>query len=210
MKKLYSSIIMLAMMAVPMSFTACGDDDDEPETEVPEEKTPEEETPEEETPSDPTPGKDTKIEWGYTITENGKTRGPYGEDTDPLAFGGFYPYWSESNHYFIIGIGIMDTFKFNIMRLTAEDFKPGYNNFTPYVSIEYKGLVSYRVDFEPEHYKSGSATVYANDGKAIYVDFDEYSFAGEFVPLIDPLGSETLKKKYTFTINGRVKYEIQP
>lgn len=209
MKKLYSAIIMLAVMAVPMSFTACGDDD-EPETEVPEEKTPEKETPGEETPSDPTPGKDTKIEWGYTITENGKTTEPYGEDTDPLEFGGFYPYWSESNHRFVIPMGIIDRFYFNFSRrMTAEDFKPGYNDFTPYVSIEF-GIITYNSNMTPEHYKSGSATVYANDGKAIYVDFDEYTFYAEFVPLIDPLGSETPKKKYTFTINGRVKYEIQP
>ena len=203
MKKWYYAFLMLAMMAVPMSFTACGDDDDEPETETPEEKTPEEET-----PSDPTPGKDDEIEWGFTTTWNGKTS-TYNETTQDISFNFTPPAWKESEHRLEIGFfsnPSMSELTFSFPEtMSAKDLKPGYNDFTPYFILE----ISLNLNlsrFLPKDYKSGSATVFANDGKAIYVDFSDYTFYTE-------LGGSKLndpnKYQYSFSINGRVKFTIK-
>ena len=203
MKKWYYAFLMLAMMAMPMTFTACGDDDDEPETETPEEKTPEEET-----PSDPTPGKDDEIEWGFTTTYNGNTS-PYDENTMEIKYNGAPPAWKESEHRLVIGFlsnPSMSELTFSFPEtMSAKDFKPGYNDFTPYFKLTGLALLSMG-GFSPENYKSGSATVFANDRKAIYVDFSDYTFYKEVK------GSSIYESKiyqYSYSINGRVKFTIK-
>lgn len=149
MKKLYSTVMMLAMMVAALSFTACGGDDDE---------------------VDNGGGSNTAL----TITVDGQEHNyssGYLESMDLLGT------WESSSVGDFISIGVpslVSEFRIYYPKNTnpSSFFKVGYDTFEDDATeICLSGGSRHNCS-----YVSGSATVIKNDGKNMIVKFSNYTF----------------------------------
>ena len=150
MKKLYSTIMMLAMMVAALSFSACGSNNGE----------------------DDDFNDDSPSDYMFSIT--------YDDEVYKFGEGYFKLFpeaavWYEKEHYFYLGISrpagyVGVTFTSSV---SSKDLTFGYNDFTPYVHARAG------VKFKSKDYSSGSATVISNNGEYIILKFSKYTFIKE-------------------------------
>ena len=150
MKKVYSTILVLATMVAALSLTACGGDDKD----------------------DDFGGVDDPSSYEFTITYDGKTREYEAGYQEVYSEGAF---WDKDKHYFYLGLQI--PFGNVIIKfpssVVASDFKSG-NKFVGY-EFQWTSYAGGIWAFDG-NYIDGSATVKSNDGKTIVVRFSNFSF----------------------------------
>ena len=151
MKKVYSTIMMLAMMVVALSFTACGSSSD-----------------------------DDEIDGGggsnamFTITVDGN---PHEYNSEYLEWMSLMGTWESYNSATFLKIDVPslhDEFRFYYPSNTnpSSFFKVGYDSFeNDATEICIYGSSKYKCA-----YASGSAKVTKNDGKNLTVRFSKYTF----------------------------------
>ncbi|MBQ2950158.1 MAG: hypothetical protein IJE12_03800 [Prevotella sp.] len=166
MKKLYSTIMMLAMMVAALSLTACGGSDDD------------------EIGGD---GGGSSTSFTFTIIYDDGGEQVFTHDSDiaiqslGAEFGNFERYDSPRGSYFYMMIGTKGDFYIIFPRqqygedLAFSYFSVGYNDFgadaTDIERVSASGSGWYG-----EHI-SGSAKVTKNDGKYIIIDFNNYKYS---------------------------------
>jgi len=148
MKKLYSTIMMLAMMVAALSFTACGGDDDD--------------------------GDD--IDTGgssYTLTvtnQDGKVYHTFPK-IDGVDWIGHLTNESERTNvwcFMSVGTTYLNIY-FQPNNLTVQDFYVGCDLGTPDLNF---GILRTRTN--KYRYESGSISVIKNDGSHFFLKFDNY------------------------------------
>lgn len=167
MKKLYSTIMMLAMMVAALSLTACGGSDDNDEIGG--------------------DGGGSSTSSTFTIIYDDGGEQIFTHDSDIAIqslcaeFGNFERYDSPRGSYFYMMIGTKGDFYIIFPRqqygedLASSYFSVGYNDFgadaTDIERVSASGSGWYG-----EHI-SGSAKVTKNDGKYITIDFNNYKYS---------------------------------
>ena len=150
MKKLYSTILVLATMVAALSLTACGGDDED----------------------DDFGGFDAPSSYEFTITYDGETK-EY--EAGYLEAYSLAAVWYGDKHYFFLGL-LKPYGDVNIKfpsSVNASDFKSG-NKFVGY-EFQWESYAGGIWAFDGD-YIDGSATVKSNDGKTIVVRFSNFSF----------------------------------
>lgn len=150
MKKLYSTILVLATMVAALSLTACGGDDED----------------------DDFGGVDAPSSYEFAITYDGETREYEAGYQEVYSEGAF---WDSHKHYFYLGLhkpygNVIIKFPSSV---EASDFKSG-NKFVGY-EFQWTSYAGGIYAFDGD-YIDGSATVKSNDGKTIVVRFSNFSF----------------------------------
>ena len=150
MKKLYSTILMLAMMVAALSLAACGGDDED----------------------DDFGGIDDPSSYEFAITYDGETK-KYEAGYQEAYSEGII--WDKDKHHFFLGLtkpfgDVLIKFPSSV---NASDFKAG-NKFVDY-TFQWTSYAGGIWGFDGD-YTGGSATVKSNDGKTIVVHFSDFSF----------------------------------
>ena len=150
MKKLFSTILVLATMVAALSLTACGGDDKD----------------------DDFGGVDAPSSYEFAITYDGETREYEAGYQEVYSEGAF---WDSHKHYFYLGLhkpygNVIIKFPSSV---EASDFKSG-NKFVGY-EFQWTSYAGGIYAFDGD-YIDGSATVKSNDGKTIVVRFSNFSF----------------------------------
>ena len=164
MKKLYSTIMLLAMMVAALGLTACGGDDDENDG-----------------------GGGSSSSSTFTIIYDDGGEQVFTHDSDIAIqslcaeFGNLERYDSPRGSYFYMMIGTKGDFYIIFPRkkygenLAPSYFSVGYSDFgadaTDMERVDASGIGWYG-----EHI-SGSAKVTKNDGKYITIDFNNYKYS---------------------------------
>jgi hypothetical protein len=150
MKKLYSTILMLATMVAALSLTACGGDDED----------------------DDFGGVDDPSIYEFAITYDGETK-EYEAGYQEAHSAGII--WDKDKHYFFLGL--MKPYGDVIIKfpssVNASDFKSG-NKLVDY-TFQWTSYAGGIWGFDGD-YTAGSATVKSNDGKTLVVRFSNFSF----------------------------------
>lgn len=150
MKKLYSTILVLATMVAALSLTACGGDDED----------------------DDFGDVDAPSSYEFAITYDGETK-EY--EAGYLEAYSLAAVWNSDSHHFYLGLlkpygNVIIKFPSSV---EASDFKSG-NKFVGY-EFQWTSYAGGIWAFDGD-YIDGSATVKSNDGKTIVVRFSNFSF----------------------------------